>query len=309
MSILVGDVGGTNTRLALATQDGAGFRLDQLQRHDTPVDLAALVHRYLAAAAVRPDAAAFCGAGPVRGDGSIALTNHACVLDPVTLAAASALREVRIANDFEAVAHAIPVLQDHDRRPCGGRISGAPQAAHLVIGAGTGLGVATLVPHRGDWLVLPGEGGHVDLAPVDDEEHAIWLALRRRHGALSAESLLSGPGLERLHEVLSGRPLAAPVIAEAARAGHAEALRSTRLFARWLGRVAGNAALTLGARGGVHLAGGIVPAWGEHFEAAAFRAGFEDKTGFGDWLAAIPSWIVTHPQPALIGLARLACRF
>ncbi|GAC1626983.1 MAG: hypothetical protein NVS9B10_15470 [Nevskia sp.] len=216
---------------------------------------------------------------------------------------------MQVVNDFEAIAQAIPALRDQtDLRRCGGSTPGDAQAPRLVLGAGTGLGVAGLVPRRGRWLVLAGEGGHVDLAPVDDQEHAVWLALRARHGALSAESLLSGPGLERLHVALGAQALSGPAIADAAAAGDAAARRTTRVFARWLGRVAGNAALTLGARGGVYLAGGIVPAWGEHFDVTAFRAGFEDKTGFGDWLAAIPAWIVRQPQPALIGLARLAGR-
>lgn len=306
--ILVGDVGGTNTRLALAVDEAGHYRLDHLHRYDTPSDLPALIREYLSqfAPGAPPVAAALCGAGPVRDDGSIALTNHPCVLVPNALAAAAGLATIGIVNDFEAVAHAIPVLADGDLRACGGRPPGDPTAPRLVIGAGTGLGLASILPYRDEWLVLPGEGGHVDLAPVDDEEHAAWQALRAAHGALSAESLLSGAGFEHLYEVISGEHKKAPAITMAARNGHYDAMGTMRLFARWLGRVTGNAALTLGARGGVYLAGGIVPGWGDLFDVREFRNGFVDKKGFESWLGAIPSWVVTHPQPALLGLARLA---
>jgi glucokinase len=250
--------------------------------------------------------AALCGAGPLRDDGSIALTNHACVVDPAALSLATRLPKVHVANDFEAIAHALPAFTDADLQACGGSTEGDTRAPRIVLGAGTGLGIGSLVRHRDDWLVLPGEGGHVDLAPVDDEEHALWLELRARHGALSAESLLSGPGLERLHDVSAGQKLTGPEISDAARSGDARALKTIEIFTRWFGRVAANATLTLGARGGVYLAGGIVPGWGALFDPAVFRNGFEANARFHDWLAAIPAWVVTHPQPALIGLARLA---
>lgn len=305
--ILVGDIGGTNTRLALARLEAGTVHVEQLQRHPTPPELAPLLRDYLRhAGAPTLAAAALCGAGPRRADGSIALTNHPCVLRPAELAAAAGLPRLALVNDFEAVAQALPLLGPADLQRCGGRGDGIVGATRLVLGPGTGLGVAALAGHGDDWQVLAGEGGHVDLAPVDDEEIAVWLALRQTHGALSAETVLSGPGLERLHVALHACALPAPAITAAARAGEAAALRTLRVFTLWLGRVAGNAALTLGARGGVYLTGGIVPAWGALFDQRAFRAGFEDKAGAADWLAAVPSWIITHPEPALIGLTRLA---
>ena len=307
--MLVGDIGGTNARLALARRDGAHYRLDHLQRYDTPDDLPALVRHYLDAFATDAlTGAALCGAGPLREDGSIALTNHPCVLDPAALADAARVPLAHVVNDFQAVGQAIPALSHDDLKTCGGITTGDPRAPRLVLGAGTGLGVASLLSYRNDWIVLPGEGGHVDLAPVDDEEHAVWQILRRDHGALSAESLLAGPGFERLYHALSGRTLPAPDIAAAAHARDEYALRAIAMFTRWLGRVAGNAALTLGAQGGVYIGGGIVPGWGALFEPAVFRAGFEDKRGFENWLRRIPAWVITHPQPGLIGLARLAER-
>ena len=304
--ILVGDIGGTNTRLALAIQQGTSFRIEQQRNFETGSDLPALISHYLAAAGVRPEAVALCGAGPLRADGSISLTNVHCVLHPPELAAAAGLPRAVVVNDFEAVAHSLPALTATDVRRCGGTGDGEPHAPRLALGAGTGLGVAALIRQAAHWQALPGEGGHVDLAPVDDEELEIWQRLRRGGQRISAETVLSGAGLRRLHAALGGGDLDGPAITQAAACGDAVARAAQRLFTRWLGRVAGNAALTFAARGGVYIAGGIVPAWGEQFDAAEFRAGFEDKAPFTDWLAAIPSYVITHPQPALLGLARLA---
>lgn len=308
--ILVGDIGGTNTRLALAAAQPGGWRLEHLRRHATPSDLPALLREYLRDIGPHDalHGAAFCGAGPRRADGSIVLTNHPCALVPDALAAAVALPQVTVVNDFEAIAEAVPALARDDLRQAGGRTAGDAHAARLVLGPGTGLGVAGLIPATDHWLVLPGEGGHVDLAPVDDTEHAVWQTLRRTHGPPSAESLLSGSGLERLHAALHRETLTAATISARMHAGDAAAVRTVQVFTRWLGRVAANAALTLGASGGVYLAGGIVPGWGTRFDVATFRAGFEDKPGYREWLAAIPAWVITHPEPALVGLAQRAQR-
>ncbi len=306
--ILVGDIGGTNTRLALAVTADDGVRLEHERYFRTPPDLAPLIRDYLAAAnRAAPAAAALCGAGPLRADGSIHLTNVDCTLEPSAIGTAAGVGRALIVNDFEAVAQAIPALTPDQLRACGGG-TGDARAPRIVLGAGTGLGIASLLPHSGEWIVIPGEGGHVDLAPVNDEELIVWQRLRQTSDRVSAEMVLSGSGLQRLYHALCGSTLDSPSITKAATAGDVAAHRALHLFTRWLGRVAGNAALTLGARGGVYVAGGIVPAWGEHFDAVQFRAGFEDKAPFAGWLAEIPSFVVTHPQPALLGLARLATR-
>jgi glucokinase len=210
-----------------------------------------------------------------------------------------------LVNEFRAIAEAIPHLPPETLRHCGGgqAIPGEPVA---VLGPGTGLGTAIGARGPGGWHAIQGDGGHSDLAPVDDEELEVWLRLRRAHGRLSAEKVLSGPGLERLYVALSGRALRAPEIDAAAWGGEPEALRAHALFTRWLGRVAGNLALIAGARGGVYLAGGILPRWGARFDVAAFRRAFEDKPPYTDWLRAIPAFLVMHPQPGLLGLAVLA---
>jgi glucokinase len=311
--ILVCDVGGTRTRIALAERAGDGMRLHDVQESATAPGLPALVRRYVNQGDVhlgqgeRPlVTAAFGGAGAVAPDGSIRLTNADVRLDPAELADAAGVARALVVNDFSAIAESIPQLRAADRWQCGGGgpVAGAPVA---VLGPGTGLGTAIAAPGPGGWLVLPGDGGHSDLAPVDDEELDAWQRLRRAHGRVSAETVLCGPGLARLYAALANRP--APAVEEidaAAWRGEPAAARAHALFTRWLGRVAGNLALFAGARGGVYIAGGILPRWVPRFDAAAFRRAFEDKAPYGPWLAAIPTFVITHPHPGLLGLALLA---
>jgi glucokinase len=302
--ILVGDVGGTRTRLALAERAHDGWRITGVEERRTTSDILAAVSAYVQSAGP-VQAAAFSGAGPVSADGNIHLTNAGVHLDPAALAAAAGVAHAVVVNDFGAIATAIHHLPPRSLAACGGgaRVAGMPVA---VLGPGTGLGIAIAAPAAGGWIAVTGEGGHTDLAPVDDEELEIWQRLRRAHGRLSAESVLSGPGLERLYAALAGSALSAPEIDAAAWRGEPAALRAHALFTRWLGRVAGNLALVAGARGGVFLAGGILPRWTARFDVAEFRRGFEDKAPYTDWLRAIPTFIVTHPQPGLLGLAVLA---
>ena len=307
--ILVGDIGGTRTRLAFAARDGGKWKLEALEVAPTIADTAAVVARFIEAhAGTRPEKAAFCGAGPVAADGSIHLTNSPVLLRPAELAEAAGVSRALLVNDFGAVAEAIPELPLQSLVRCGG---GKPEmpAPFVVLGPGTGFGVAIAAPREGGWTTLAAEGGHADLAPVDDEELELWQRLRRSHGRVSAETVLCGPGLVRLHAVIAeGVNRNAEDIAALAWEGESTAARAVAVFTRWLGRVAGNLALTAGARGGVYLAGGIVPRWGRHFDSASFRRAFEDKPPYSGWLREIPSLIVTHPQPGLIGLAALAER-
>jgi glucokinase len=313
--ILVGDVGGTRTRLALAKRVNGGFEFTGVEESPTTPDVAAKVARFVRsqgdvrlAQGERPlgiTAAAFGAAGPVFKDGTIRLTNADVELVAGELAEAAGLQRVVLVNDFRAIAEAIPHLPPQALQPCGGGPAAAGEPV-VVIGAGTGLGTAIAAQAPGGWHVIQGDGGHADLAPVDDEELEAWQRLRRAYGRVSAETVLSGPGLERLYAALSGKALSAAEIDAAAWRGEPDALRAHALFTRWLGRFAGNLALAAGARGGVYLAGGILPRWGERFEVAAFRRGFEDKGQYAAWLRAIPSLLITHPNPGLLGLAALA---
>ena len=303
--ILVCDVGGTRTRLALAERAGGTFELSGVEESPTTPDVAAKVARYLSVRSARVSAAAFSGAGPPEADGGIRLTNAGVVLEPAALAKAAGVARATLVNDFHAIAVAMPHLRQTAFLPCGGGTA-VEGEAFIVIGAGTGLGVALSAPGPGGWRAIYGEGGHADLAPVDDEELAVWQTMRLAHGRVSAESVLSGPGLERLYTALAGATRSASDIDVAAWRGEPAALKAHALFTRWLGRVAGNLTLIAGARGGVFLAGGIVPRWGARFDVAAFRHAFEDKAPYGPWLAAIPAFLIMHPHPGLVGLAALA---
>lgn len=301
---LVADVGGSYVRFGLVESDGT---LREVRVAATTDDFARLVQEYLAAAGVgRIGHFACAAAGPVDADGAIQLTNRSLRLDLPLLVDASRAGRISLLNDFAALAHALPGLGPEDVSPCGGGLK-VDDAPALVLGPGTGLGVAAGIPCDGRWQVLPGEGGHADLAPADEDELAVWQALRLRHGRVSAETVLSGPGLQRLHAALGGSGSYSPVeLDRLADAGDPLAQQARRLFTRWLGRVAGNLALAFDARGGVFLGGGIVPRWRQHFDHAVFRAGFEDKPPMAARLRAIPSQIIVHPYPALVGLARLA---
>lgn len=306
MKILVGDVGGTNTRLGLAVRENDGWSLQRLEVFATPDLLSPLVERYCAGLKMSdwtPDAAALCGAGPRREDGRIVLTNRSTVLDAAELAAAAGVPQASLLNDFEAVGWSLPAYRPADLRACGAGVAN-PAAPRVVLGAGTGLGIAALLPDGDNWRVLPCEGGHADLSPVDELELSAWTQLRMRLRRVTSEHVLSGPGLARLHAALHpGTALTAPEIGRALIAGDAAAVATGRCWARWLGRLAGNLALHFNAGGGIYIAGGIVPSWGEHFDAAAFREGFEDKLPFVDWLRGVPAYVVTHPYPGLLGLA------
>ncbi|MEX2150113.1 MAG: glucokinase [Steroidobacteraceae bacterium] len=301
--ILVGDVGGTRTRLALATRTNDAWQLTQLREQPTGADLPSMIREFLAGVSGPGiDAVAFCGAGPVADDGSIRLTNAPILLEPAALARAAGVGRAILINDFAAVAESLAALTPAQLRPCGG--GSARIGPRVVMGPGTGFGVAIAAPSGDGWAVVAGDGGHADLAPIDDEELDVWRRLRAQHGRVSAETVLCGPGLERLHLALHGPPrLAAEQIALCAWRGEAPAARTVALFTRWLGSVAGNLALTVGALGGVYLAGGILPRWGSHFAAGLFRTAFEDKPPYAEWLAGIPAYVVIHPAPALLGLA------
>ncbi len=308
---LIADIGGTNVRFAMLTPDG---RIEAVEAWLTALypNIGAAVAAYaqMTGLSLPVDVAAVCAAGPLDGD-RIELTNCPWTISRGEMA--SFAKRTVLVNDFAAVAQAVPSLGVGDLRQIGG---GAPVdgAAKLALGPGTGLGVASVVPDgRGGWIVLPGEGGHTDLAPTNEREIAVVYQLMREHGHVSVERVVSGPGLEALYLALAaldgvGRNTkpAAQEIAQAARAKHDPlAVEAVALFTGWLGSVAGNFALTVGARGGVYIAGGIVGAWGDLFDEALFRRRFEAKGRMKSFLAPIPCYVVTAKDLAFRGLAEL----
>ena len=307
---LLADIGGTRARFALSRAGGEPERTVVQDVGAQPGVRAALT-AYLdgAGSGVRPRRAAIAVAAPVSGD-RVDLTNHPWDFSRRELAAALGLDSLVVVNDFEAIARAVPHLGPGDVRTIGGG-EPVPEAPVAVLGPGTGLGIALLVPTATGWTAVAGEGGHIDLAPGNEDEIVVLRALWEEFGHASIERVLSGPGLVTLCTALAARdggrdgaPPAPDRIAAAVRSGDARALAVTRIFSALLGAAAGDLALTAGARGGVYVAGGVVGNLGDAFDADGFRARFEAKGRFSSFMAAIPTYLITYPQPGLLGLAR-----
>lgn len=307
--LLVADIGGTNARFGLWHQAAIHFE-ETLRCADFPGPAEAAGH-YLAA--VRgtgvlpaPKRATFAVAGPLLED-QVALTNNGWNFSATATRRALGLDRLTLLNDFTALALAVPQLQYDERRQHGG---GAPlaDAPIGVLGPGTGLGVSGLLRTQGQWLALQGEGGHVTLPPVDERELAVIAALRQRYTHVSAERVLSGDGLELLHRTLAeidgltdpALP-ASDITRRALDGSDSRCVATLAMFCGWLGNVAGNLALTLGARGGVYVGGGIIPRLGEHLASTPFRSRFEAKGRFADFMASIPVYVITARYPALLG--------
>jgi glucokinase len=308
---LIGDIGGTNARLALA-RDGEYGALVSYLAEDYP-GIEACIEDYLRSHAGdgRPDEIALAIAAPVDRD-RVTLTNHPWSFSKSELEARFGVARLEILNDFTANAVAVPFLGAQDLEKIGGGVA-RPDGSIGILGPGTGLGVSGLVRGRdGRWIPIEGEGGHVTMPPVTERESAVLGVLRQRYQHVSAERVLSGEGLVNLYEALcalDGVPSAAYKPAQVADAAIGETDPACReavdLFCVGLGTIASNLALTLGASGGIYIAGGIVPRLGARFARSGFRERFEAKGRFRDYLARIPTFLITHRNPALVGLARL----
>lgn len=308
-SSLVADIGGTNARFALL-QGGRPCHLQVLQTADYE-NLQAAIRFYLGATpGARPTSAAFAVASPVTGD-AVRLTNRNWSFSIDELGKDLGFQSLAVVNDFAAVALSVPRLGPDEVEGIGGgrAADGAPVA---VIGPGTGLGVSALVTVDGRTHPLATEGGHVTLAGCTEREGAVIDHLRRRFGHVSAERCISGPGLVNLYGALcalaggEAARLTPADVTERALAGSDElCVEAAGMFCAMLGTEAGNLALSLGALGGVYIAGGIVPRLGRFFKASQFRARFEAKGRFATYNAAIPTFVITADQPAFTGLAAL----
>ncbi len=306
---LLADIGGTNIRFALQVQGEKPKRVAVYRGGDYK-SLGAALRTYLKQfkPAIRPSEAAFAIACPINGD-FIEFTNSPWSFSIDQIRRSFRLDRLEVINDFAALALAIPDLTPHDWRKIGlgKRVSDAPIA---VLGPGTGLGVSCLVQSPHGRIALDTEGGHVTLPAFDDFEAGVLRFLRRDHGHVSAERVLSGPGLVNLYWAVApveGRPserLSPATITRRALSGTCPACtHAIDMFCEMLGTVAADLALSLGARGGVYIAGGVVPKLGSAFKANRFRSRFEDKGRFSGYLKAIPTYLITHPLPALLGLA------
>ena len=307
-SVLVADIGGTNARFAVA--DLATLALSEIHkvRCATHSTLGDALHHYAGRLPGLPERAAIAVAAPVTG-GEVSLTNSSWSFSRAELCRKTGLEQLNVLNDFEALALSLPYLERDELQQIGG---GAPveDAAKAVLGPGTGMGVAGLVRSGERWVALPGEGGHVSLGARDEQQLALLERIRKGRDHLSAERVLSGPGLVELYQaVAASHGLSAAefepndVLVRGSSGEDEIAVEALDLFVTWLGRFAGDAALLLGARGGVYLGGGIAPKIVGKLSAGAFREAFEDKGRLGAYLEPIPVYVITAEFATLKGAA------
>lgn len=311
---LVGDVGGTNARFALARMVDGQVVLDHHESfpaHEHPTFLGG-VKAFLDGCAVKPTGGVLAVAGPVT-DGAIDLTNSPWQVSEAELQSLG-LNPVRLINDFEALAWGAPIVPEDQLASLGGPAEGQHDAALAVLGPGTGFGVSALArDSHGREIALPSEGGHACFAPGDAVEDEILRILRRRYDRVSIERLICGPGLLNMHRALAeidGREShiedPAQITREALEDMHSPCGATLARFCAILGAVAGDVALTMGARGGIYIAGGIAPRILPFLKASPFRERFERKGRFQPYMEAIPTKVILHEQAALLGAARVA---
>jgi glucokinase len=312
---LLADIGGTNARFALETAPHRFEAVTVLPCKDYP-RLQDAIAVYLGSSAVKAvqgtpiRRAAIAIANPVDGD-MVQMTNHHWLFSIEALRSELGLETLVVVNDFTALAMALPHLSSEQKLKVGG---GAAQAGHPIglVGPGTGLGVSGIIPAGEHWLPLASEGGHVTFSPVDESETAILRFCWREHKHVSAERLVSGMGLELIYRALNDKAGNPPVALDAAEIGKravegsdAICVQTVETFCAMLGTVAGNVAMTLGAVGGMYIGGGIVPRFGKLFAESAFRVRFEAKGRFANYLAQIPTYVITAQYPAFLGVSAI----
>ena len=307
------DLGGTHIRFRLL-EDGARTAPVQIVEASGVESFEDAVEQWRERACVRAglEVIGIAAAGPVAG-GRVRITNLDWILDARAIERECNARRCRLVNDVTAIAWALPGLGREDLCTLA---AGSPDhgSARAVIAPGTGLGISGLVPTAaGDCAAIEGEGGHQTLAAQTPRERTIVAALAERFGHASAERALSGPGIEAMWSALASLRgmrsvrdrTAAEIACDAFAGGDPIAQETIEAFTGFLGSVAGDLALALGARGGLYIAGGIVPGWGERFDSARFLDRFRAKGRFRSYLGAIPVHVVTHPYPGLFGIERL----
>jgi glucokinase len=310
--ILIGDIGGTNARFSIVLDSNSEASepiIVKTADFDTIGD--AIQSAVLDHTSLHPNSAVLAVAGPVESD-EIPLTNCPWVVKPKQMLANLGLGDIVVLNDFEAQALAVVALGDEHMEKIGG---GAPEpnAGRVVLGPGTGLGVAGLVHALKRWIPIPGEGGHMDIGPRSPRDFEVFPHIEPIEGRISGEQILCGRGLVNVYRAVAkadGKPspLSQPADISAAALEKTDpvAEEALSIFATCLGRTAGDLALVFMSRGGVFLTGGIAPKILPALKAGNFRAAFEDKAPHSALMRTIPIYVVTQPLAALAGLAAFA---
>jgi glucokinase len=315
-SLLIGDIGGTNARFALADRNSPGFSdAMTLQCADYDSAEAAIRHYLDSVGATSPDVICLAAAGPVVGQ-RVRMTNNHWTLASDELTSEFSANAARLLNDFEAIAYGVPLLASSDCEAIG-----LPDPVPLsdeqytvaIVGPGTGLGAVGLRRQGGLLVPVAAEASHGGFAPETRVQLDVLLALRERFDRVSTERLVSGPGIENIYGALASihgvklpRLSAAEIFAAADDNSDPHAVEAASLFFEVLGQFAGDFALALGATDGVFVAGGIVKRYPDLLANSRFRSGFESKGRYRALMERVPTQLVLHEQPGLLGASYYA---
>jgi glucokinase len=317
-SLLIGDIGGTNARFAIAHIDASGFASEQTYQCAEFATVVDAIRQYLnQTGASPPKAICLAVAGPVV-DGQVKLTNNQWTVSATELRNTFQVEAVWLLNDFEAIAYSIPCISIDEMLPVGHLKPGLLDSTHFtvaVLGAGTGLGAVGLRKYEEHYIAIVSEASHGGFAPENQEQGEILAVLRERFGRVSSERLVSGSGLENLYWALAQiqggncRLLsAAEIVFASMDEGDPLARKAVDLFYQILGQVAGDLALTLGANDGIYIAGGITQRYPQALVNSRFRSGFESKGRHRVLMERIPTQLIMYKQPGLLGAVSYAQR-
>ena len=315
-TLLIGDIGGTNARFALADPKKPGFSEEATLQCADYASADVAIKKYLDDIGARsPDVICLAAAGPIV-EHRVRFTNNPWSIDSDELAEEFGITRVRLLNDFEAIAYSIPFLERQDCMPFG-----LPEPEPLsedhytvgILGPGTGLGAVGLRKY-GDLLIpIAGEASHGGFAPESQVQMDMLAALRERFDRVSSERLVSGPGLEniywalcRIHGEQKPQLKAAEIFKRAKERSDSRSAEAVQVFFEILGQIAGDFGLALGAKDGIYIAGGIVRRYPELLENSRFRTGFEAKGRHRSLMEQVPTQLILHEQPGLLGASYCA---
>lgn len=306
---LIADIGGTNARFALTTHHRVHDELElSCAQYPTFTDAVEYYLREVGAISQRPQEAALAVAAALTGD-HVSMTNSPWQFSIRAVCNELKLQRLIVVNDFTALAMSIRHLQDSELLRVGG-LQPEKNKPMAVLGPGTGLGVSGLIPAGDIWVPLEGEGGHASWSPANERETAVLNHLWKQYEHVSTERVLSGMGLVNLYNSICalddkspGNYEPADITTHGMNGADAACAEALQLFCGILGSAAGNLVLTLGAKGGVYIAGGIVPRLGDYFLRSPFRQRFESKGRYKSYLASVPAHVMIAKRPAFTGLA------
>ncbi len=312
---LLADIGGTNARFVLEIAPGQREFILVLKCAEYAT-LSDAIRAYLThpeailSGAGKVKRAGIAIANPVHSD-TIKMTNHDWTFSIREVKKEFAFKTFLVMNDFKALAMSLPFLTPAQRHQLGSGVPD-PHAVIGLLGAGTGLGTCGLIPAGKNWVALDSEGGHASFSPTNPLEIGLLEFALQTHKHVSSERFLSGAGIKLIYDALTARgqtnvdDIDTPEIIRRGLADTCALCRETlNAFCEMMGTMAGNLAITLGTTGGVYLGGGIIPRLGQFFNDSNFRLRFEQKGRLTNYLSQIPTYVITEPYPAFIGISTL----